>query len=61
MSDAEFESQQEWNCLSEDTKKLARQIIKLFSENQLTICHAKEVFRACEIYMDVNGKVNVAN
>lgn len=52
---------EEWEILPDDTKELARQIIKSFAEKGLSICDAKEVFHACEIYMEVNGKVSVVS
>ena len=45
----------EWESLDEKTREMARQIIKAFAEEGLSICSAKEVFRACEIYVEFNS------
>ena len=52
---------EEWDSLSDETKEMARQIIKAFAEKGLSICDAKEVFHACKIYMEFNSRVKVAN
>jgi hypothetical protein len=52
---------EEWGRLPDETKAMARQIIISFTEKGLSICDAKEVFRACEVYMEANGKVSIAN
>lgn len=49
----------QWDSLSDETKEMARQIVKTFAEKGLTICDAKEVFRACKIYMEVNSRVRI--
>jgi hypothetical protein len=51
----------EWESLDEKTREMARQIIKAFAEEGLSICSAKEVFRACEIYVEFNSKIIVGN
>ena len=52
---------EEWDGILDETKEMARQLIKSFSEKGLTICDAREVLRACEIYIDANGRVAVAH
>ena len=58
--DKKFELAEEWDTLSDETKEMARQIIKAFAEKGLSICDAKEVFHACEVYMEFNSKITVA-
>jgi len=59
--DKKYELADEWNSMPDKTKEMARQIIKSFAEKGLSICDAKEVFHACEVYMEFNSKVNVAD
>ena len=51
----------EWEQLSDETKEMARQIIRTFADKGLSVCDAKEIFHACEIYMEVNSKITVAD
>lgn len=48
---------EEWESLPDETKEMARQIIKSLAEKEMTVRDAREVFRACEIYMAVNSPV----
>lgn len=50
----------EWDDNTEEVKEMARQIAKTFCEKGLTVCAAKEVLCACEIYVEFNSTVSLA-
>lgn len=55
--DRKYELADEWKSMSNETKEMARKIIKSFAEKGFSICDAKEVLHACEVYVDFNSKI----